>query len=102
MDVGFEGTEKVDEEGHGGYAIHVVIAIDADSLSDSDGGRQARYSRFHAEELHRVVQVCQGRDEETPGSHGLGDPAGREQPGNQGGEATLSSEAGDGVRIHLP
>ena len=60
-----KGAEELIYDRHGSGAIHIVIAIDKDSLLAADGEFDARNGLLHVLHQERIVQMVETGFEET-------------------------------------
>ncbi len=87
-----ERGEKAMKDGERGDAIDVIVAVEHDVFAALDGQRQAPGGRFEAGRVERVGQGGEAGVEEVFGLAGIGQIAGGEQRGEEGGDAKFAGE----------
>ena len=70
-----QGAQVQKKNGRGAYAVHIVIAIDADALARRQRRLQARHGPVHVREEQRIVQQRFRRRQKRLGLGGGGDAA---------------------------
>ena len=84
MRVRAEAPQDAGEEGEGGDAVDVVIAVEDDALAAVDGLQDALDSRAHAGQEEGIGEVLEPRVEEEAGVGGIGHAAQGEEPCQEG------------------
>ena len=86
-DIAAEQLEAAIDERGGGHAVGVVIAVDDDAAAGFDCAKNAIDRLRNARQLVGIAQAAEPRIEKTAGLIGVGDAAGQEQLGHDGGDA---------------
>lgn len=98
------GGEELGEQAGGGDAVHIVVAVDSDQLSQLQGQLYPADCPVHVFQKHGVRDGLRIRVEQPPGVLRADYPPGGQQPGQQRGkpgmfQGQLSIRTG---RSHLP
>jgi hypothetical protein len=99
LDLASQQGQAGEENGSAGYAVHVVIAVDADETPGPHRSQQAIHGIVHAVKQFGLVQSGQRSGQEAAGLLGLGYPAIQQELRDEGRDAKVARQAVDGRNI---
>jgi hypothetical protein len=99
VDAAAVGVEDAMEDGEGGDAVDVVVAVEGNALVCSEGGLDARDGGGHFGEEIGVVEAAEAGLEKIGDRVFVGEALGGEEAGDEGGEVEGVHEVADGAGV---